>query len=52
MKICRNLKVDYSKDPVDFEFKSNSIFIMDGCSQKYFTHEILKNDSKSQNVRF
>ena len=42
-----SLKVDYSKDPIDFELKSNSIFIMDGCSQKYFTHEILKNDSKS-----
>jgi len=41
-----SLKVDDSKDPIDYELKSNSIFVMDGCSQKYFTHEILKNDSK------
>lgn len=29
-----------------FDLEENSIFIMAGASQKYFTHEILKDDSK------
>jgi alkylated DNA repair dioxygenase AlkB len=30
-----------------FELKSNSLFIMAGSSQKYYTHEILKSDNQS-----
>lgn len=29
-----------------FDLEPNSLFIMSGASQKYFTHEIIKNDSK------
>ena len=29
-----------------FDLEENSLFIMSGASQKYFTHEILKNDTK------
>jgi len=42
-----SLKNNENKKPFEFELKSNSIFIMEGCSQKYFTHEILKNQSES-----
>ena len=46
-KLPESLKNNESKKPFEFELKSNSIFIMEGCSQKYFTHEILKNQSES-----
>ena len=42
----KNKKLD-KKNPCVFDFTldSNSLFIMAGSSQKYFTHEILKSDS-------
>jgi len=30
---------------IDIPLENNSLFIMMGCSQKYYTHEILKDDS-------
>lgn len=33
-------------EQIEFELEPNSLFIMAGASQKYFTHEIPKNNSK------
>ena len=41
---------DIDNSTFSFKLKPNSLFIMSGGSQKYFTHEILKNDTK--NVRY
>ena len=41
----RTMRIKNEKEPYDFNLKSNSIFIMAGSSQKYYTHEILKNES-------
>lgn len=38
-----NSDIDDSK--IIFNLKPNSLFIMSGASQKYFTHELLPNDS-------
>ena len=35
-----------NKEIFNFELESGSLFIMAGSSQKYYTHEIPKNDSK------
>jgi len=41
----RNLILKNDKEKYTFELKSNSIFIMMGSSQKYYTHEIEKSDT-------
>ena len=41
----RTMRIKNEKESYDFKLKSNSIFIMAGSSQKYYTHEILKNES-------
>ena len=41
----RTMRIKNEKESYDFNLKSNSIFIMAGSSQKYYTHEILKNTS-------
>jgi alkylated DNA repair dioxygenase AlkB len=41
----RNLILKNDKEKFTFELKSNSIFIMMGSSQKYYTHEIEKSDT-------
>ena len=46
-KICglsKNNKVN-KDDEFQFNLESGSLFIMAGCSQKYFSHEICKSDS-------
>ena len=40
-----SLKNDDNYDPLTFKLEDNSLFIMAGASQKYFTHEVPKNDS-------
>ena len=44
----RELKVNHDKNGESFiiPLKPNSLLIMSGASQKYFTHEIIKNNSK------
>lgn len=44
----RQLKVnhDLTKEELIFNLEPNSIFIMRGGSQKYYTHEITKSDTK------
>ena len=39
---CNKKKLDKPKQNLNFSYKleSGSLFIMGGCSQKYFTHEI------------
>jgi alkylated DNA repair dioxygenase AlkB len=46
----RNLVLKNNKEKYTFELKSNSIFIMMGSSQKYYTHEIEK--STTTNPRY
>lgn len=48
----REMKInsDINKKSFKVKLKSNSIFIMRGGSQKYFTHEIIKD--KSKGVRY
>ena len=41
----RTMRIKNEKEFYDFKLKSNSIFIMSGSSQKYYTHEILKKES-------
>ena len=41
----RQMVLKNNQERYQFELKSNSLFIMAGSSQKYYTHEILKNDS-------
>lgn len=41
----RTMRIKNENESYDFKLKSNSIFIMSGSSQKYYTHEILKNTS-------
>ena len=41
----RNLILKNDKEKYTFELKSNSIFIMMGSSQKYYTHEIEKSNT-------
>ena len=41
------IKSDIDNSTIDFNLKPNSLFIMSGGSQKYFTHEIIKNDCKN-----
>lgn len=41
----RTIRIKNDKEFYDFKLKSNSIFIMAGSSQKYYTHEILKKES-------
>lgn len=43
----RELKLnsDIDGSEIIFSLQPNSLFIMSGASQKYFTHEIIKNDS-------
>ena len=43
----RTMRIKNEKELYDFNLKSNSIFIMAGSSQKYYTHEILKTTSLS-----
>ena len=38
----RTMRIKNDKESYDFNLKSNSVFIMSGSSQKYYTHEILK----------
>jgi alkylated DNA repair dioxygenase AlkB len=44
----REMKINSDKDNKSFKvkLKPNSLFIMKGASQKYFTHEIIKDNSK------
>ena len=44
------LTSDIDKSIIDFTLKPNSLFIMSGGSQKYFTHEIIK--STTEEVRY
>ena len=48
----RDIKLtsDIDKSSIIFKLKPNSLFIMSGGSQKYFTHEILKSNTK--NIRY
>ena len=41
---------DINNKSFKVKLKSNSIFIMRGASQKYFTHEIIKD--KSEGIRY
>jgi alkylated DNA repair dioxygenase AlkB len=41
----KSLKVDSNFKELSYELENNSLFIMAGASQKYFTHEIPKCDS-------
>lgn len=41
----RTIRIKNEKETYDFQLKSNSVFIMSGSSQKYYTHEILKKTS-------
>ena len=41
----KSLKKDLS-NTFDFTLENNSIFIMAGCSQKYYTHELVKDETK------
>ena len=43
----RTIRIKNEKESYDFKLKSNSVFIMAGSSQKYYTHEILKKTSLS-----
>lgn len=47
----KSLKKDLN-NTFDFVLQDNSIFIMAGCSQKYYTHEIIKDDSKNKRFSF
>lgn len=48
----KNIKKNKNKkDNFNLELENNSIFIMAGSSQKYFTHEV-KKESNKHNVRF
>lgn len=47
----KSLKKDLN-NTFDFVLQDNSIFIMAGCSQKYYTHEIIKDDSKNKRYSF
>jgi alkylated DNA repair dioxygenase AlkB len=42
----RTMVLKNDTDTFEFPLKSNSIFIMAGSSQKYFTHEISKSDTQ------
>lgn len=44
MKITRNRNINKTDNSLEtiFEMKDNSLFIMMGASQKYYTHEIIK----------
>lgn len=42
----REMVLKNKEENYKFTLKNNSLFIMAGSSQKYYTHEILKNDSK------
>lgn len=41
----KSLKIDDSYDPIKYSLEDNSLFIMAGASQKYFTHEVPKDNS-------
>ena len=47
----KSLKKDMN-NTFDFTLQNNSIFIMAGCSQKYYTHEIIKDNSKNKRYSF
>lgn len=42
----RDMVLKNNEEQYKFNLKSNSLFIMAGSSQKYYTHEILKSDTK------
>ena len=46
----KSLKKDLT-NTFDFTLENNSIFIMAGCSQKYYTHELVKDKTK-ENKRY
>lgn len=49
----KSLKVDkQSSENIDFTLEDNSLFIMAGHSQKYFSHEIPKMDNENCGVRY
>lgn len=41
-----SLKIDNNYEQIKYKLENNSLFIMAGASQKYFTHEVPKCDSK------
>lgn len=43
----RDMVLKNEKENYKFKLKKNSLFIMAGSSQKYYTHEILKSDTKN-----
>jgi alkylated DNA repair dioxygenase AlkB len=43
----RDMVLKNNDEKYKFNLKSNSLFIMAGTSQKYYTHEILKSDTKN-----